>query len=250
MRTTTVVLIATLGLLTAGVAHAAQFQVAPTQVALGGDHHTGSVTITNRSNAPVRFQVTALAWSEGEDGAMKLVPTDDLVVYPTLFTVDAGASRSVRLASMATPGAQEVPYRIFVEELPAPRRPDSVAPTRITMRTRMGIPVFLPPTATTFAGDVTAQLAGDDLTVRLRNRGTAHVRVATVEVIGAHGGDVAFDLRQAGWYLLPGGARRYHIPLAASDCAGLTGVRVVVVTDHGTWRGALAVTPGACAGPR
>ena len=101
-----------------GRAHAARFQVQPTRVDLAGTHHVGSLAVTNRSTEEVRFQITAMAWTESEDGTTGLTPTDELVVYPSLFTLAPGDSRSVRVTSMASPGAREVPYRIFVEELP------------------------------------------------------------------------------------------------------------------------------------
>lgn len=250
MRAITLATIVASIVVAAGTAQAARFQVQPTQVALSGEHHTGSVTITNRSDRAVRFQVKAMAWDEAEDGAMKLVPSDDLVVYPTLFTVDAGASRSVRVAAAAAPAARETSYRIFVEELPPLRRSDDPTPARITMLTRMGIPVFLPPRAPRFDGVVTAELHGGNLGVRLLNRGTVHVRVASVRVIGDRGGVVSFDRTQTGWYLLAGRARRYPLALSAADCARLGRVRVEVVTDHGTWRTTVAVAAGTCDGVR
>jgi fimbrial chaperone protein len=244
MRVTTFAAIAVLVLAVAGTAHAARFQVQPTRVELAGEHHVGSVTITNRSDVAVRFQVTAMTWAEDEDGVTKLVPTDDLVVYPTLFTVDAGGSRGVRVASMALPGAREVPYRIFVQELPALRSADAAGDGRITMLTRMGIPVFLPPDVSRVAGDVAADLAGDALTIRLRNRGSVHVRVATIRVVGEGAGGVVFDRTQPGWYLLAGGARRYPLRFTADECRQVTALRVEVATDRGTWQTARQVAPG------
>lgn len=246
MRRSVLVLVATLAA-ASGTARASRFQVQPTRVDLAGVHQVGSLTVTNRSGDAVRFQVTAMAWSEREDGTTALAPTEDVVVYPSLFTLAAGDSRAVRVTSTATPGAHEVPYRVFVEELPPLRTPGAPAATRITMLTRMGIPVFLPATSERVAGEVTATVDGAGVELRLVNRGSVHVRVTSIRVIGDAHGAIAFDRSQAGWYLLPGGARRYRLPLTAQERARVDRVRVEVVTDRATWTTSVAVVPGLAA---
>ena len=228
-----------------GRVHAARFQVQPTRVDLAGTHHVGSLAVTNRSTEEVRFQITAMAWTESEDGTTGLTPTDELVVYPSLFTLAPGDSRSVRVTSMASPGAREVPYRIFVEELPPLRTSPAPGPTRIRMLTRMAVPVFLPPERERIAGDVRARLLHDGLDLELTNRGTAHVRVQAIRVIGEAHGAVTFDRSTTGWYLLAGGARRYHLPLSRPERAALERVRIEVRTDRATWTTAVLAEPDA-----
>jgi fimbrial chaperone protein len=243
----TVVVVVTLALALctgAGRAHAARFQVQPTRLDLGGAHAVGSLVITNRSDQPVRFQVTAAAWSEGEDGATAMAPTEDVILYPSLFTLAAGESRAVRVTTTARPGEREVPYRVFVSELPPMRAPGAPTATRINMLTRMAIPVFLPPAADRVAGELTASLADGGVDIRIRNRGSVHVRVKSVRVIGLAGGAVVFDRSQAGWYLLAAGVRRYRLPLAAEQRA-IDHVRIDVVSDRATWSTTVAVEPAA-----
>lgn len=111
MRASIAVIVASL-LVATGTARAARFQVQPTRIDRAGDHHVGSVSITKPSDQAVRFLITAVTWSEDESGAMKLEPTEDLIVYPTQLTIEPGASRAVRVAGTAEPGAHEAPYRI------------------------------------------------------------------------------------------------------------------------------------------
>ena len=246
MRASVFVVVASL-LVSAGTARAARFQVRPTRIDLAGDQHIGSVTITNRSDHVVRFQVTAVTWSQDDSGAMKLAPTEDLIVYPTLLTIEAGVSRPVRVAATAERGAREVPYRIFVAELPPFTAPDAIGASRITMLTRMLIPVFLPAATEKVSGDVTAELTSDSLQVGLRNLGTVHVRVGTIRLIGEGPSGVVFDRSLTGWYLLAGGTRHYSLPVAAADQAKLSRVRVEAVTDRATWRTTVDLTPGGVA---
>lgn len=247
MRASLLVILASLASLvvTAGPARASRFQVQPTRIDLAGKHQVGSVKITNRSDEAVRLEVTAVTWREDENGQMKLEPTEDLIIYPTLLTIAPGASREVRVATTVKRGAREVPWRIFVSELAPLAAPDATAPVKIKMLTRMAIPVFLPPTKETVTGSVTAALAGDDVSIGLRNNGTVHVRVSKLRVIGEGPSGVVFDRSLTGWYLLPGGLRRYALPVTAADKAKLSRVRVEAVTDRATWRTTVDVTPAS-----
>ena len=247
MRASLLVLVASF-LVTAGTAHASRFAVSPTRIDLAGVHRVGSVTIANRSNEAVRFEVTAVTWSEDDSGTMKVEPTEDLIIYPTLLTIAAGAKREVRVATTRKPGAREVPYRIIVTELPALAAPDATGPTQIKMLTRMSIPVFLPPLKEKISGSVTAELAGDGLSIGLRNSGTVHVKVATLRVIGEGPSGVVFDRSLKGWYLLSGGTRRYSLPVTAADKAKLSRVRVEAVTDRATWQTTVDLPPAGHVG--
>jgi fimbrial chaperone protein len=189
-----------------------------------------------------------VAWSEDDSGTMKLEPTEDLIIYPTLLTIAAGAKRAVRVATTRKPGAREVPYRIIVAELPALAAPDATGETQIKMLTRMSIPVFLPPLKETLGGSVTAELAGDGLSIGVRNSGTVYVRVSQIRVIGEGPSGVVFDRSMKGWYLLPGGSRRYSLPVTAADKAKLSRVRVEVISNRATWQTTVDLPPAGPAG--
>jgi fimbrial chaperone protein len=244
MRASLLVLVASV-LVTAGTARASQFQVSPTRIDLAGVHQVGSVTVTNRGKEAARFEVTGVTWSEDDTGKMKLEPTDDLIIFPTLLTIPPGASRDLRVATAVKRGGREVPYRIFVAELPALEAPGATGPTQIKMLTRMAIPVFLPPAKEKVSGSVTAELAGDGLSIGLRNSGTVHVRVGKLRVIGEGPSGVVFDRSLTGWYLLAGGTRHYSLPVTAADKAKLSRVRVEAVTDRATWKTTLGLSPAA-----
>ena len=234
MRASLLVLVASL-LVTAGRARASQFQVAPTRIDLAGAHQVGSVKVTNRGGEPARFEIKAVTWSEDDSGAMKLEPTDDLIIYPTLLTIPAGASRDVRVATAVKRRGREVSYRIFIAELPSLEAPGATG-QQIRMLTRMAIPVFLPPTKEQVRGSVNAELTGDAVSVALFNRGTVHVRVGKIRVIGDGPSGVVFDKALTGWYLLAGATRRYSLPVPPADRAKLSRIRVEVVSDRATWK--------------
>jgi len=231
---------------------AAEFQVQPTTVELAGPRgarSSGSVTVTNRSSEPVRFQVRVMAWDQSVDGQMLLAPTTDVVAYPTLFTIDPGGSRAVRVAAAVDPLALERSYRVFVEELPPLRRADDATAPGIKVLTRMGIPIFVAPATVRVAGRVDASVVDDDLTVRIRNQGSVRVRIATVRVVaGRRNGVVDFDRSAAGWYLLAGGDRAYEMELGLGACPSVDWIRIEVTTDRGVWRRTVSIAPRACHG--
>ncbi|HVV81427.1 MAG TPA: fimbria/pilus periplasmic chaperone [Kofleriaceae bacterium] len=247
MRVHLLVLVACL-LATAGTARATEFQVQPTRIDLAGKQQVGSVTVTNRGNEPVRLEVSAMSWSEDENGKMTLVPTKDLIIFPTLLTIAAGADREVRVATTVKRGGREVAYRIIVAELAPLAAPGASGAGHVTMLTKMSIPVFLPPTKETVNGSVSAALAADGLALDIRNSGSVHVRVTKLRVVGEGPSGVVFDQSLTGWYVLAGGRRHYALPVTAADKAKLSRIRVEAVTDRATWTTAVEL-PAASAAP-
>ena len=231
----------------AGVASAGEFQVEPTRLDLARRGAATELTITNRGHAAARFEAKIFAWHQDAQGAMQLEPALDMVVYPTLFTVEPGAKRSIRIATSAAPAATERTFRVFVEELPGKATAATAgAPTTVAVLTRIGVPIFLAPTTAVVRGDVAGSIQPGALQLALANHGTVHVKVASVRVVGSDGsGNVLFDRSQAGWYVLAGESRAYTLPLDAHDCAGLDHVAIAATTDRGAWQTTLT---GGCLG--
>lgn len=230
-----------IGLLVAGAllsratpAIAGSFQVQPTLVELRGGRPE-QVVITNQKSTAVRFHVKAFAWSETEAGTMRLAPTGDIVVYPSLFTVAPGAGRAIRLGATVRSGAAEKSYRVFIEELPPLRRAASRS-IDIKIRTRIGIPVFVTPTSAAPRGDIEASLSGRRLRLALRNRGNVRARVSEISVGGrAADGSLLFERKTPGWYVLAGTRRRYQLELGDAECRGLAELVIAATTDRGRW---------------
>src|SRR5579872_4601426 len=73
---------------------ASVFTVTPVRVTFQGPSST-LLTLKNESDQPLRFQITSFAWSQSPQGEMQLTPTDDIVYFPALLSLNPGEERKV-----------------------------------------------------------------------------------------------------------------------------------------------------------
>ena len=94
------------------------FEVSPIRVTFLPNESTALMTVRNEGDGRIRLQISVMAWDQDKQGEMLFKPTDDIIFYPTLLTVDPGSQRNLRLGTNNVKVAKEQTYRIFVEELP------------------------------------------------------------------------------------------------------------------------------------
>ena len=99
-------------------AHAATFKISPIQIYLSAGKTTELLAVENQSSESVRLQVTAFGWNQSPRGDIELAPTEDVVFFPALLTLEPGKERKIRIGVSKPAGAVERTYRVFVEELP------------------------------------------------------------------------------------------------------------------------------------
>lgn len=233
-------------LMLASGAHAATWFVAPLRVELSNARRTEALQVRNDSDAPVTIQVRAFAWTQ-PDGDEHLADTDDLLITPPIFTVDAHAQQIVRLGLRdATGRDNESAYRLLLDEVPG-AAPQS---SGLNIALRISMPVFV-------AGTRPAQRAlqwsiardGDAFVVSARNLGTAnaHVHALSLSVAAPPPTPPAepFASLRAPAYVLPGAEHRWRLvpsppaPLPAVDAA----LRVHALTEHGALDADVAPSP-------
>jgi fimbrial chaperone protein len=205
---------------------AAAFNITPTQVELTRPGASASVLIRNDSPETLRFRVTAFRWSNSADGEMVLAETNDVVFFPALFTVTAGQTRRLRVASNAVASERELAYRLILEQLPS----EVEAPDKngVRMLTRLNVPVFVIPPARTMTTTLDGLGVADGHVVfDLRNTGTLHVRIGDIVVQArTTNAELHDEQRLTGWYMLPGETRRYRVPVKPDVCRALASITV------------------------
>lgn len=218
-------------LLSAAPARAATFAVDPVSLTLARGNSSASVAITNQSTQKLRLQVTGFSWKESDTGEMQLASTQDIVFFPQILELGPGETKRVRIGVTQARGPLEGSYRVFMEELPSLESVVTPKAASVTIRMKVGIPVFLSPAGVPSAkGEVRGASAnGDSLSFDVANTGNVHFSIQRVHVAGKNADGktiVAQDLD--GWYVLPGGTRRFTIPLSKAHCEALRSLSVNV----------------------
>jgi fimbrial chaperone protein len=227
----------------AEIASAATFTVDPTQIFLSDRSGSVLLTLRNESTETLRFQLSVFAWTQSPSGEMQLVPTEDIVFFPTLLTLKPTEARRVRVGSATGFAVREKTYRIFVEELP----PEGQVQDGIRVLTKMGIPIFLRP-AKQVASATLNDLRQQDgaLKFTLTNAGTVHVMPQSIKVKGLAGSKPAFERDLDGWYVLAGGRRDFEMPFPKTECAQVTSIVVDMQFASGQLQERLQTPNGVC----
>jgi len=231
---------------TAATGTQSTFSIDPLLVQLDADNRNAVMTITNTSARELRFEIKANTWDQTQAGAMQLTPTTDLVVFPPLVTLKPRSTQRVRVGTDVPQGAVEKAYRLMIEELP-----NSAAPatgTRVAVRTRVGVPVFLSPTKSVRSGRMDPVTVNKGVaTVTLTNTGTIHAMVDEVSVRGMAAPDMpVFDESLKGWYVLAGKSRTWTYPIQAAQCRQVKFLEVEATAHDKVLNQRVDLPAGAC----
>ncbi len=225
---------------------AAEVQVGPVLVTLSPTTRSAVVAVRNQGKESVRFELQVKAWSQGATGEMDLSPTDEITAYPPVLTVPPGEERNLRVGAVAPFGAVERAYRLVVQELAPPETPEAVPQVR--MLTRMLIPVFLASVKPVEKAVLSApSVRAGQVTFRLANEGSVHVRPDAVKLVGlGAGGKTVFESDLPAWYVLPGGVRDYEAAIPREACGSVRELEASATFDGRVLRERL-VRPDPCA---
>ena len=221
-------LVALIGLATPTVGFAGNFGVSPIRLDFDRSARTASVTVTNEDDETLRAQVEAVSWVQDADGKDRYEQTSDLTFLPRLMSVQPKENQLLRVG-IRQPGAErEKAYRLFIEEIPAPRKPGETG-AQVAVKVRFGIPAFVKPLKEEPRGEIEKiELAKGTLNVTVRNTGNVHFRIESVQL---KAGDL-FSKDIAGWYLLAGAARVHTAAIPADLCGKLGAIDVAIKTDR------------------
>jgi len=166
-------------------ATAGSLHVQPTTVNLSAGQAAATITVTNTGDAPLNAQIRVFAWNQSENKD-DLSPTQSLVASPPVAALAPKASQVIRLVRVDKSVATvEESYRLLADEIVDPATVPTVG---VAIRMRYSVPVFVTPKNAKAANlTITAQLAGNSLTLNADNHGGTHAQAANVSVEYADG---------------------------------------------------------------
>jgi fimbrial chaperone protein len=221
----------------AAAAFAASFKVDPISVTIPHGGESELVSVINDGDTPIRFQIIGDDWQQSLDGQMQLQPSDALIFFPKLFTLQPGEVKKVRVGVTTPASNLEQSYRLTIAELPALEK--VLSPSKgagVNTLVRLSIPVFVAPaTAPKVNYDIRAPVfSGGKLHFEYVNDGNTHVLLNGVHVIGRNAsGTTLFDYADKAWYVLAGGRRAYAIPVRRAQCQAVSSLQIVFTPDSG-----------------
>lgn len=216
----------------AAAASASEIGVTPVAVHLDQANDRAAVTVVNSGTEPVIMQVEMVGWrrtgSVDED-----LPTSDMVINPSVFTIAPGRSQLVRVGLRRNvPLQREGTYRIVLREVaPAP----VVGETRVSGQVRvlmaLRVPIYVAPAKVIRAAQWQADRHSDgSVTASLINEGNVHVRIGSMRLRATEGQAVRSEQAMA-VVVFPGEHQSFRI--AAPLGAGNPPMTLEVTTDQG-----------------
>jgi fimbrial chaperone protein len=232
-----------------GSAVASSFTVNPIKLSLSGKNQSALLTLQSQTNEEIRFKILVQEWMQSPKGEMQLKDTKDIVVYPGLLTLAPNEERKLRIGTTVAAGAIERSYRVFVEELPPLRAPQSTNKSEVKVLTKMGVPIFVTPDKPKAAGTVEGMaLAKRKLVFTVKNTGNVYFLMQSVRVKALNAaGASAFEKDVESWYLLAGGTRVWEVEIPKEACAQSRAMTVEVQSAEVTFNGRMDVAAAGCA---
>jgi fimbrial chaperone protein len=193
----------------AGTALAASLEISPLIVTLAAGQTTTTIEVRNRGETLIAIQARSYRWTQtgNED---TLIPTQEIILSPPIFTVPAGASQTVRLLLRGgIGGTEERSYRLLLDEVP----PANTLNKQIEMALRISLPVIVASASSAPAGLQWRAERGPsgETQLTVTNPGPTYDRVSLIEVTLADGSHPKVIPRGKNPYILPGATRDWIV---------------------------------------
>jgi fimbrial chaperone protein len=233
---------------------AANFSIDPTMLELNASVKSGVFTVINSDTEKLNVQVEVKEWTQDADGKDVYNDTKEIIFFPKIMTVEPNEQRAIRIGITVPASNKEKTYRLFVEEIPSPKREegkDSSAKrisAGLTIAFRYATPIFVVPPRP----QVSAVVEKVDLTkgiarATVRNAGNVRVKLLSVVFRGkTSNGRELFTKEIAGWYILQGVSGRYETAIPKEVCSELATIEVVGRAENLTVNGTLNADRKMC----
>jgi len=234
-------------------AFAADFQIQPMTMELSSSVKSGVFSVINSGKEKIDFQVSAKEWNQYEKGKDVYADTQEIVFFPKVMSVDGNSQRAIRIGLKTPPSAKEKTYRLFVQEIPTPKKTTDVdAPKNIkagvTIAFRFSMPIFVKPLKPQESYVIDKiEMSNGAVKAIVKNTGNVHVKLRAVKFSGkAADGKELFSKEVAGWYILNALSIPYEAAVPKEICGKLTTIDVIAQTETGKIDGTLNVQKNMC----
>jgi fimbrial chaperone protein len=223
-----------------------EWRVTPIRIDLGKDAKSGAVTVINETDERLQLQMKAFEWTQDGDGKDRYEETDDILFFPRIMIFEKKGEKILRAGLKGPPSAKEKTYRLFLEEIPEPKKPEGA---QVAIAIRFGVPIFVRPLKEEIRGEVgPVTMSSGTLRIPVRNAGNAHFMIRSILIKGKGGNrEEIFSRELSGWYLLAGASRLYTTEVPQETCGSLSSVDVEVRTEKLPFHGQLVADPSMCA---
>jgi fimbrial chaperone protein len=230
----------------------AGFQVQPTTMDLGVREKSGVFSVINKGNEKVDFQVSVKEWSQDEKGKDVYVDTKEIVFFPKIMSVEANSQRAIRIGLKTPPSTKEKTYRLFVEEIPTPKKTTDMDAQKVkaglTIAFRFSMPIFVKPFKLQERYVIDKiEMSNGAVKALIKNTGNVHIKTRAVKFSGkdAEGKEI-FSKEVAGWYILNGLSFSYEATVPKELCGQLAKIDVSAQTESSNINGTLNVQKNMC----
>lgn len=217
----------------------------PTKLFLAGGKKTEVLKVNNEGDDKVTIQVEAVKWSQGEGGKDIYEPTEDIVFFPKIFTVEKGKEWLLRVGAKSQKiETKEAAYRIFLQEIPVSRPGES----QLTLALRLSIPVFIKQAKEVKEWAIEkVELSEGMLLIKIKNGGNSHISVSKMKAMGLDASNQeVFKKEEAGWYVLPGVVRTFGLKIPWKECLNSTAIKIVAEVGESNKEAKLDVDKNLC----
>jgi fimbrial chaperone protein len=224
---------------------AGEWRVTPIRIELDKNAKSGVVTIVNEGTEKLNVQMKAMEWTQDAEGKDAYTETEDLIFFPKVMTVEAKEDRILRAGIKIPAVAKEKTYRLFVEEIPEPKKSEGV---NVAIAIRFGVPIFVKPLKAEPKGEVqNVQLSKGVVSATVKNTGNVHFMINKLSIKGRNDkGEEVFAKDISGWYLLSDVTRIYSAEVPSEVCKDVAKIEVQVVSDKLNLNGKADVDTAMC----
>jgi len=224
---------------------AGEWKVTPIRIELDKNAKSGVVTIVNEGTEKLNVQMKAFEWTQDAEGKDVYTETEDIIFFPKIMTIEKQEERILRAGIKIPAVAKEKTYRLFVEEIPEPRKSEGI---NVAIAIRFGVPIFVKPIKAEAKGEIQkVELTKGVVSATVKNTGNVHFMINSLSVRGKNDkGEEIFVKDINGWYLLSDASRIYSAEVPQEICKDVSTIDVQVVTDKLNLNGKADVDKTMC----